>query len=327
MSVNIPSPNLVLYAGGAFDAKALRESGFTTVILSALHVRPNGDLMYHRAAPIVSNGVFNAAEHGQLASLIQALKAPGSTVQLVLMSIGGSETTDFTNVERLLSSARGVETLRQNFRVLSKALGIDGYDFDDHDNFDVDTIASLTELLGADSVVTYCAFMDIPFWVQCLEKVYLAERRQLVRWINLPAYRGAGDPSPWARAVRASKFVLSGVEDGPGFIVPGFSAGNQRAKGQHTPAQLQSTFRALNSATPGLGGGMIWNLAQIETATNPSYTPGQYATAITAGLSANPTLVGMRYRLSERFRRQSSRIRVQRSGLSPVGSILSPGMR
>lgn len=208
-------------------------------------------------------------------------------MQKVLFSIGSGEVNDFTNIQTLLSTTTGTTTLTNNFAALAAALPLDGFDFDDEDNYNVDTVATLTGILSGngdgDTIITYCPYTDMSFWVQCLQKVYANLSVQPVQAFNLQEYGGGGDPATWASAVQSpASGGSTGVSDGAAFVVPGFSAGTDSSKSQMTPSEIQSKFASLTKCDAGIDGGMIWNLSRINAA---SFTPAQYASAISNGLS------------------------------------------
>ena len=285
----IPSPNIVLYGSGLFGRNVplnqsqlaqLQASGFTTVILWTLHVYPDGTLFYNDT-PIARDGVFlNTFSYlpGLLTELIT-----NSSVQIVLFSIGSGGAGDFGNMRAIFQQAdqgkgAALRALEQNFRALSAALPISGFDFDNEDDFDDSTIARLSELLCYDNsmIVTYCPFCDQSLWNAALEKVYAWDQEhqnppdQSVRWWNLQCYSGGqgNDPVSWAQALPNG----AGIKDKAAFIVPGFGT-------DQSPASIQQQFAQY--AGTGIDGGFIWNSGDLFAT---QYSPTQYAQAILKGL-------------------------------------------
>jgi hypothetical protein len=129
-------------------------------------------------------------------------------VQTVLFCIGSGGVNDFTNIQALLATQEGTLTLKRNFSALASAMPIDGYDFDDEDLYDADTIAGLTEALcaGNQLIITYCPYTAQDTWNQALQDVYTWDQQhnpvlgQSVRWWNLQCYSGGdgNDPASWA---------------------------------------------------------------------------------------------------------------------------------
>jgi len=278
---------IVLYGNGLFgrnlpasnraQLKALKQSGFTTVILWTLHVDTHGTLVYNDT-PIAKDGAFlNTFDY--LPDLIADLTTGGS-VQNVLFSIGSWGVDDFQNVQTLLSTSDGARHLKRNFSALAAALPIGGFDFDDESLYSSSTDAQLTEILcgGNTMIVTYCPYANQSAWNGALQQVYGWDQQQnpplgqSVQWWNLQCYAGGGGNQPlaWAKALPTN----AGIADPQAFIVPGFSAAQ-------TPAAIQKEFAQL--AGTGITGGFIWNSSAIFSG---SYTPQQYAQAIIDGLAS-----------------------------------------
>jgi hypothetical protein len=287
------APNVVLYGSGLFgnnndpsnnqaQLTAIQQSGFTTVILWTIHVYSDGSLYYNDTL-IVSGGTFSTENYGYLPPLVSQLKASGSSVTKVLFCIGSGGVEDFTKIRALLQTSTGKQTLSQNFAALSQALAIDGYDFDDEDLYDADTISQLTELLCANNqmAITYCPYALESVWTSALQQVYTWDQQQspqlgqTVQWWNLQCYSGGAgnDPVQWAKQIDAKS---TGVSNPLGFIFPGYSASEQ------DPTSIQTTFASF--AGTGINGGFIWNSSAIFAST---YTPQQYAQAIINGLNTS----------------------------------------
>ena len=295
--------NAVLYAWGLFlekysaglsnDAQVqqVTGSGFTTVILWTLHVRPNGDLVYNDPAAdgkgIVNGGGFNPA-YTYLVDLVRALKRPGSSVTRVVFGIGsgGKDVKDFTNIFNLIQQGR-LDVLQRNFEVLAQALGIDGFDLDNEDQLPgfpkppdlprpdqlavAERMATFTLMLHKiRPTVTYGVYTDLYFWLECLRRVYLGNtNRQAVGWMNLQCYAGGeyNDPAAWVDALRKSTTPL-GIPSPAAFVVPGYwvrnptdnvHCGPGRATNGDCPLAIRRILQLLKPRNPGMTGAFIWN--------------------------------------------------------------------
>jgi len=278
---------IVLYGSGLFGRDnpklnqtqllAVTQSGFTDLILWTLHVDSDGTLVYNNTV-IVRDGVF-AFTFSYLRELVRAVKQ-NSTVQRVLFSIGSWGVPDFTNIGTLLSTPSGKLALGRNFAALATALEIDGYDFDNEDQFETtQPVVDLTTMLaGGDNsmIVTYCPFGDKQFWTKCLQDVWAVNQQngvaQSVRWWNLQCYAGGGGnlPQQWVQAVQAADAGVTSAA----FIVPGLDTSNGTSG-------VQTTFSGWATSDPGITGGFIWNSGAIFASGS---SPAAYASAITAGL-------------------------------------------
>ena len=277
---------LALYGQGLFNTNnssvnqqqlaAIHSSGFNTVMLFALHVTPEGDF-YYGDNPIVQRGVF-APAYGYLPRLVSGLKS-GGTVDTVLLTIGSADAADYAHLKTLLGCADGTETLTKNFDALTRALPLDGFDFDLEefplDSY-TDTVVTLTLLLHRrfGSIITYGPYTDEDSWLAFLAGVYAKNNnRQIVSAFNLQCYSGGAgnDPNEWADRIAHYGSPL-GISDPDAFIVAGYSA-------HDSPSRICQRFSSLS-----IGGGFIWNANGIF---NSGWTPKDYADAIVNGLNRN----------------------------------------
>jgi hypothetical protein len=283
--------NLVLYGSGLFgnnnnpttnqqQCTAVRNSGFSTVILWTLHVHNNGDFYYNNTA-IVQSGAFSEANFHYLPPLVRSLKT-GGTVNKVLFCIGSADAGDYRGIAALLQTRQGRATLQKNFSALIQALPLDGFDFD-LEEFDQDytaTIIGLSLMLSRDlnaPTITYCPYNEEDFWFNCLAEVYDQNNgQQVVRWMNLQCYAGGGnnDPDQWVADLQAysKQTAPLGISDANAFIVAGYDAGDQ-------PAGIKQDFSGKK-----IQGGFIWNSTEIFQSGS---TPVDYAQAVAQGLGGS----------------------------------------
>jgi hypothetical protein len=146
--------------------------------------------------------------------------------------------------------------------------------------------------------VTYAPYEEEQFWLEAQAQAFTnAGERPVVAWYNLQNYAGgAGNvPSQWVQAIRDFGPDKLGVTDPPAFIVPGF----QCCQAGGCPEDIQNTFAQLTQADPGINGGFIWQLGDIEkSAGQPcagsskdtnTITAANYAAAILQGLEGKPS--------------------------------------
>jgi hypothetical protein len=296
MISTMASTRVALYGNGLFNQTnpsppyaeqitQLTTGGFTTVILWSIHVHANGDFYYNDTL-MVSGGVVQLGSG--FATSVNALVAGG--VKEILLSVGAWSTTDdFVNLQATWSTAGA-----KNLQALAKAFPVTAVDFDyesqtGYTSPEAAMIVDLTLKVSSLGMgVTYCPYMDIPFWTECLQQSYQQNGSvQPVRWMNLQCYAGgAGNhPSDWVTAVKNAN---AGITDAGAFVVPGYwVAGDQ---GSTCPSELQGIFARLKGS--GITGGFLWNsgdLFQYESSSSPSCQGGatypvDYANAIVNGL-------------------------------------------
>jgi hypothetical protein len=280
-------------------------SGFTSVLLWSLHVNAAnaqkgialGDFHWNDTALVVTQNGQAVFDPGgvftQLASSLNAL-LQGGTVTKIFFSIGSGGTTDFATITSLISTAAGQTLLKNNFSALLKALPmVTGFDFDDEDDYKVNTIAWLTEMLATsyNTTITYCPYWDQHFWEQCLEQVYHDMGKQPVAWWNLQCYSGGlyNQPLGWVNYVKSNQ-KANGVANPNTFIVPGYAAMNSEGDGPGMcPPDICNTLSPFRNA---IQGAFIWNSGHIfqdgtGLCNGGTATVSQYAAAITNGLNGN----------------------------------------
>lgn len=262
-----------IYGNGLFQDQTIpyadqlsqmRASGYTTLVLWALHVHDTGDFYYNDNL-MVQNGKIMTSDdpdkmwlNPEFTKLVTAVKQGGSVDKVVLSM--GPFVSDFKAMYNNQTMAR------KNLQALLNAMPIDAIDFDYEGGGDIDMIVGLTEMVDDTGLaVTYCPYMDQQFWLECLARVYADKGRQVVAWYNLQCYDGGGgnDPAQWAQNIAAYGQPL-GIDDPYGFVVPGYWVQQDHPGKSYwgkCPDQVQSQFAALRQQ--GLKGGWLWNSADV----------------------------------------------------------------
>lgn len=272
-----------LYSGGEAVIDDLKGSGFTTVIAGAVHVHKNGDLIYNDPT-FVRGGKYvgPSAWPGQLADLKQS----GSFVNRLLFSIGAP----FSDIQTLIKSqGTGPDSiLYKNFAALKSAIPtIDGIDLDDESLYDQSTTVQFSRMLNTLGYqVTFCPYMEMGFWVDCLHELN-TNSPDTVTGFNLQCYAGGGGntPQPWIDAIQAK--MGSGF-DAKGFVFPGLWCRNGTGCNDgDCPVDIQSQIA--NWKPQGIQGGFIWLYEDIQQCEASGVCSGSmdskaYAQAIEKGL-------------------------------------------
>jgi hypothetical protein len=301
MIPTMPNPRVALYGSGLFNQTdpsppyaeqitQLTTGGFTTVLLWSIHVHANGDFYYNDTL-MVSGGVLQLGS--DFTDNVNALVAGG--VKEILLSVGAWGTTDdFVNLQATWNTAGA-----SNLKALMAAFPVTAVDFDYESQTgytppEAAMIVDLTLKVSSLGVgVTYCPYMDVPFWTQCLQQSYQQNGNvQPVLWMNLQCYAGGANnhPAHWVTAVGNAN---AGIADAGAFVVPGYWVAG--GEGTRCPAQLQTIFEGFQGT--GINGGFLWNsgdLFQYESSSSSpcqggSTYPADYANAIVNGLKAGST--------------------------------------
>eukprot|EP01084_Bolivina_argentea_P154782 269790_1 len=269
--------NLVLYTHGLFqtpklstnnDTIEIAQSGFQTIILWTIHVDKNANLIYNDDY-IVSNGKLNESYYGKngidISSKISQLKSTtNSNVKNILFGIGsGPPPVDFSVIASIYKNPTLKQMLYTNLQVLMD-LGANGFDYDCEEfsgsvsrdntliNVIVDMVYNLNKM-GA-SVQTFVPYNAINSWMECLKDIYKNNNKQLVSWWNVQCYSGGNNnrydlQSEWINNINKNSKEI-GVNNGSGYIVPGFSA-SSGVNG------IQNDFKQYGAGV--VDGGFLWN--------------------------------------------------------------------
>lgn len=279
----------LIYGGGPFypgpdsALPTINKTNFTTVVCWALHVRPNGDFAYNDTL-IVSNGTYVGDTNwgDQLAEVKK-----GGSVNRILFSIGGWETNDFYHIMNLLNTQGDGPTsiLYRNFQALLNEIpAIDGIDYDDEGNYNINTITRLSRMLATIGYqqITFCPYTNSAFWINCL--VLLNKTNPgLVTGFNLQCYAGGSGNIGYVKQgwIDPLQKAMGPNFDAPAFINPGLwcKHGDDCMQGMD-PKQINSQFKKWKKDK--IQGGFIWLYDDIEKCGND---PEAYADAIISGLS------------------------------------------
>ena len=278
-----------VYGGGPFypgsnsALPTLNQTNFTTVVCWAVHVKPNGDLVYNDT-PIVSNGKYIGDP--SWGSALAKVKTGGS-VNRILFSIGGWETQDFYHIMSLIQSdgTSSSSILYKNFQALLEEIPvIDGIDYDDEGNYNQTTIVQLSQMLATIGYkeITFCPYTNTSFWINCLTAIQ-ETNPGLVTGFNLQCYAGGSGnlynlKQGWIDPLQSA--MPSGF-DAAGFIDPGLWCKNGSGCAQGMDSNtIQGYFSQWKS--DGTKGGFIWLYDDIMKCGN---NPQSNANAILNGLS------------------------------------------
>jgi len=263
-----------IFGGGPFyeDGQAvmdtLRKSGFTTVMLWAIHVHANGDFFYNDHL-IIANGKY-VGDAGWPARLKTLKKAPTS-VNRIEVSVGSAGPNDWGVIASLVRSG-GTGTgsiLYRNFAALKAATGADAINDDDEAQYDVTTTTQVAKMVAAQGYrFTFVPFTNVTFW-----RSLKSNLGSTVDRVYLQDYAGGtgNNPAQWSRDL--------GITVDPGL----WSRHGAGCTQGDSPASVQSKMRAWKTSA-GISGGFMWLYDDIKACTAVG-SASAYAKAIKAGVS------------------------------------------
>jgi hypothetical protein len=181
--------------GGQPAVDDLKASGYSTVLVWSVHVDAYGSL-YLNDTLFVFRGAYKETQPMDLPARLAQLRTAGVEV---LFSVGAGETSDFTNIGKLLHG--GVpgpgNPLYDNFNALRCAMlgaggDIDGIDLDNEDNVDPSVMVNFGRMLHDIGYphVTLCPYDDLPVWTDTLTQLNKSPGVGFVNAVHLQCYSG-----------------------------------------------------------------------------------------------------------------------------------------
>jgi len=172
---------------------ALKNSGFTTVILFVVDVEANGDLNYNGNHLIITNGVY-MGDSGWPARLASLKTAP-SYITRIEVCTGGAGAQSWNNIKNLIASqGTGPSSiLYRNFQTLKNTLGIDAICNDDEVAYDASSAATFNNMItGLGMKNTLCPYNNAAYW----QSVF---NNSTIDAVYLQCYDGGAgnDPATW----------------------------------------------------------------------------------------------------------------------------------
>ncbi|NEZ40731.1 discoidin domain-containing protein [Paenibacillus alvei] len=256
--------------GGQSVANDVRASGFNTVIIWSVHVRPNGDL-YLNDLLVCQNGSFVGDSSWK--DLWSAFKQAPTSVTRVEISVGAGGTPDFTNIKSLITrDGIGSNTiLYRNFAALIEATGADAVNFDNEDKYDRTSSVEFGKMLAAMGMkITFCPYNSSGFWSDL--KNLLTQAGVIVDRVYLQVYSGGlgNIPSNWTSAMGMP-------------VIPGLYASTST-----TASFVKNKLAGWRSS---IAGGFIWMYDYTMNMSSPN-TTADYADAINSVFVEEPIPVG-----------------------------------
>lgn len=256
-----------IFGGGPFyvserGMKAVKESGFNTIMLWSVHVHEGGTL-YLNNTKVVEDGKFVGSD--AVAQAWKNLKTEPTNITRIELSVGAWGTPDFERIAELMErDGTGEDTiLYRNFKALIDACGADAINYDDESSYDP-TVAikfgRMVESMGLK--VTLCPFTSMDYWVS----VYNGLGSELVDRIYLQCYDGGAfnNVADWYRAFGNTK------------IIPGYWCLHYGGTAGDTAAQVSSKLKSVKRYCQG---GFMWLYDDMKGLSSPNATQ-DYSEAI-----------------------------------------------
>jgi hypothetical protein len=278
----IQSPNIALYTGGDPTSSsitslftAIQNASYTTAVLWAAHVHPNGDIQMNDDIVAQGGSIVSAAI--PWTKLVTNLRK--GTVNYIELSLGGDspnpakkQKSSFQNIKDLINKygIGSSNPLYGNLQALQGALGLDAIDYDDENEYDLNSSVSLAQMcINLGMSISICPYDSgkLTYWVNLVNKINgIKSGAAVASYLQCYSGGGSNNPQTWNQA-----FAKTGIQMTAGLGV-----------NSSMPAQVQSQLENWNSASA-LAGGFMFCGTQM---TGSGQTPADYATAISNGMTA-----------------------------------------
>ncbi|MEV6842947.1 discoidin domain-containing protein [Actinoplanes sp. NPDC051411] len=266
------------YSGGQSVMNTLRASGFTTVVLWAIHVHADTGDLYLNDQLVVSNGQY--VGNPDWPAQLRTLKQAPTSVNRIEVSVGSAGPDDWGAIATLISQG-GTGTssiLYRNFQALKTATGADAVNDDDEQHYDLNSTTSFARMvISMGQTFTFVPYTDMGFWRSLKSNLGASVDR-----VYLQDYAGGtgNDPGAWASSL--------GMPVDPGL----WSRHGSGCTTGDSPADVGSKMQAWK-ASAGIQGGFMWLYDDIQACAG-QYPASAYASAInnaTGGGGSTPPSV------------------------------------
>jgi hypothetical protein len=280
IAVKDPAPladtNLTLFGRGTYPGddssyQMIRESGFTTVILSSFYIKSNGDVYSGDDSknPIIHDGKY-VGDRSWL-KRVASLKKKHSAVTRIEILLEGRWFNQAPNTyDFILDWADGTKTfpgivtgtgdnstLYKLFKVLKEKVGADAICIDDESVYNSQSIVLLGAMIKRLNMhMTLCPYKNYTYWKEILD----GSQKGLIDAIYLQCYDGGARNVPvnWIRALEPTIPLY------PIFLCRGAFSACATTHNSKTPDEIKAEMIRFKKDYPGMSGGAIWQMADVK---------------------------------------------------------------
>jgi len=284
------APEVAIYGGGPFysSAEAVRDSltgsGFNTAILWSFHTNTNGDIIFNDTK-IISNGQYIG--NPSWVGIGDYLKANNSGIKMVVVSMGGYDCSDFTNIAALTSNGATADTgiLYRNFKVLLNVTKADMIDYDEEDVafYSPTQFNSLYKFsvmlhdLGF-AQLSFCPYYQDSFYTSVQSYLKGVGLGSFLTTIHFQYYGGHNtDPSTLA-SIYPGERIVGGL----------WCKNNSQPYFGKSPSDMVNYYRGFGKDTTFYWGAFVWSLDDIfkmQAQNLSNYTVSNYGNTLLNFLS------------------------------------------
>jgi hypothetical protein len=271
----LPPSNLAIfsrsiYPGDDATFDTLRESGFTTVILSSFYIHDDGDVYSGDShMPIIHDGKY-IGDPAWLKRVASLKKRPGSVTRIELLLEGRwynqpANTYDFigdwsdpaATVPGIVTGTDANSTLYKLSKVFKDAIGVDAVCIDDesvYNSLSIVRYGAMLKKLGMH--MTLCPFTKPDYW----KTIMTGSKKGVIDAIYLQCYDGGTNntPGPWVKSLGG------GLPIYPIFLCRGSFSTCGTSHNSKTTAEIKAEMLRFKAEYPGMSGGAVWQMADIK---------------------------------------------------------------
>lgn len=268
--------NLTLFARGLYPGddstfEQIRNSGFTTLILSSFYIKANGDLYSGDDGknPIIHDGKYVGDK--QWLKRVATLKKGNSSISRIEILFEGrwynqppntfdfiQDWTDPAKVVPGITTGTGKKSaLYKICKALKDAVGADAICIDDESVYNSASIVELGKMIGRLNMhMTLCPYKNADYW----KTIITGSDKGLIDAIYIQCYDGGArnTTGPWVKSLGA------GIPLYPIFLCRGAFSTCATSHNSKTPDEIKAEMIRFKKEYPGMTGGAIWQMADIK---------------------------------------------------------------
>jgi hypothetical protein len=260
-----------LYPGNDTTYTKLKESGFTTIILSSFYVKSNGDVYSgdDNKNPIIHDGQFVGSKEW-LARVASLKKKPSSITRIEILLEGRwynqpPNTFDFIQdwsdasktIPGITTGTGKNSTLYKITKIMKEEIGVDAVCIDDESVYNSESMIKYGQLIhGLNIHMTLCPFRNSLYWKQVLD----GSKKGLIDAVYLQCYDGGkrNTPGAWKDS------LMTNVPVYPIMMCRGSFSSCNSSHGSKTADEIKAEIFRFKKTYPALKGGAIWQMADVN---------------------------------------------------------------
>lgn len=261
-----------LYPGNDTTYMKLRESGFTTIILSSFYIKANGDIYSgdDNKNPVIHDGQY-VGDREWLKRVASLKQQPSSVTRIEILLEGRwinqpPNTFDFIQdwsdakkvIPGITTGTGTSSTLYKITKILKDEIGVDAVCIDDESVYNSVSMIKYGEMIGRLNMhMSLCPFRNYKYW----RDVIKGSKKGLIDAIYLQCYDGGRGnvPGRWKDSLATKLPVF------PIFLCRGAFSTCSSSHGSKTTNEIKAEMMRFKKGYPGMTGGAIWQMADVNS--------------------------------------------------------------